>query len=75
MAIGAPFVKSSLTYWENKCYEGYLLSDSITILNNHHFLVGLKKCGRVTTTRITNKWILVFKFFKATKGAWWMPWV
>ena len=35
------------------------LTQSITILNNHQFfLVGLKKCGRVTTTII----FLIFSF-------------
>ena len=44
-------------------------------------MVGLKKCGRVTTTSSFDEFklveiiILVSNFFKATKGAWWMPWV
>ena len=50
------------------------LTISIAFLNiTPFFMVGLKKCGRVTTTRITK--ILVSNFFKAIKGAWWMPWV
>jgi hypothetical protein len=36
-------------------------------------MVGLKKCGRVINYK--NSKILVSNFFKAIKGAWWMPWV
>ena len=41
-----------------------MLDEYLTIrsqfLQSHHFLVGLKKCGRVTTTRITNSSFLIF---------------
>ena len=37
------------------------LTNSITIFEiSHHFMVGLKKCGRVTTTIITNSSFLIF---------------
>jgi hypothetical protein len=47
--------------------------DHMIFLNTVFIMVVLKQCGRVTN--YNNFIILVSNFFKAIKGAWWMPWV
>ena len=60
-------VSSSLTYWKNQKVvrrESIFYRSQFASSFNYG---GLKVGGRVITT--------IFKFFKATKGAWWMPWL
>ena len=64
---------SSLTYWKKKNVRRVSDIYRSQFWISHHFLVGLKKCGRVTNYK--NNKNSSSKFFKATKGAWWMPWV
>ncbi len=42
---------------------------------NHHYYYGWSEEMWSGNNYKNNIIILVFKFFKATKGAWWMPWV
>jgi hypothetical protein len=79
--IRAPFVKSSLTYWENKCYEEYLLSNFDHNFDNHQFIGWSEEMWSGNKLQFDRRVKAslnkpsFFNFFKATKGAWWMPWV